>query len=461
MYELYDYQKLAISQLKEKMREHNRVCLCLPTGGGKTIIFSDIANKAVTKGKKVLICVHRNELKQQAERTTTATVVMVEKLNNLIKAKKIDVNEFDLIIIDEVHIGNFRKVLTDYNGYVIGATATPVTTNKLFPLKGLLNDIVVPVSISELINLGRLSTPKTFARVPANIQSLKKVGGEYSEKSQNDVFNNRQVFDGLIDDYKTKLVNKKGIIFCCSISHAEAVYTSFIESGVNAFVIHSKMTSRESVTDFINSKDGVMVNCGVLTTGFDCPDIEFVMINRATTSVALWLQMIGRAARTTETKKTFEIYDYGMNIHSLGFWEHSRDWHKIFFSDKKKKAEGVPPIKICPKCGYVNNSTAVKCGGCGYEFEGQIKENVKTNLIEMVYSHSLNRYIYDLTIDEFLIVAQKKGYKQQFIERVIYHVHGTRALNLFFDKKNYKQGYRYRRIELFKTEKPVLNFKIK
>ena len=53
-----------------------------------------------------------------------------------------------------------------------------------------------------------------------------------------------------------------------------------------------------------------MVNCGILTTGFDCPDIEFVMINRATTSVALWLQMIGRAARTTETKKTFEIYDY-------------------------------------------------------------------------------------------------------------------------------------------------------
>ena len=178
MYNLYDYQKLAISQLKEKMRDHKRICLCLPTGGGKTIIFSDIANKAVDKGKKVLICVHRNELKQQAERTTTATVVMVEKLNNLIKAKKIDVNKFDLIIIDEVHIGNFRKVLTDYNGYVIGATATPVTTNKLFPLKELLNDIVVPVSISELINLGRLSTPKTFARVPANIQSLKKVGGE-------------------------------------------------------------------------------------------------------------------------------------------------------------------------------------------------------------------------------------------------------------------------------------------
>jgi superfamily II DNA or RNA helicase len=461
MYELYDYQKLAISQLREKMRDHKRICLCLPTGGGKTIIFSEIANKAIEKGSKVLICVHRNELKKQAERTTNATVVMVEKLNNLIKASKININDFNLIVIDEVHIGNFRKVLENYNGYVIGATATPVTTNKLFPLKDLLNDIVVPIDINSLINMGRLAKPKTFARIPDNFKELKKVGGEYSEKSQNAVFNNRQVFDGLIEDYNTKLVNKKGIIFCCSISHSIAVYNSFIENNINAFIIHSKMDSRESVDNFIESKDGIMINCGILTTGFDCPDIEFVMINRATTSLALWLQMIGRASRTTETKKTFEIYDYGMNIHSLGFWEHDRDWNKIFFSDKKKKDTGVSPIKICPNCNAVNNMRATICEYCKYEFEAQKKINIETELIEMVYNHSLNRHIYDLTLDEFLIVANKKQYKQQFIERVIYHVHGIKKLDLFFDKKGYKAGYRLRRIELFKTETPVSNFKIK
>jgi len=155
MYQLYDYQLDAVNQLRESMRDHKRVCLCLPTGGGKTIIFSDIANKAVSKGKRVLVCVHRTELKNQAERTTNATVVMVEKLNNLIKANKININDYDLIIIDEVHIGNFRKVLDNYDGYVIGATATPVTINKLYPLKNLLNDIVVPTDISTLINLGR------------------------------------------------------------------------------------------------------------------------------------------------------------------------------------------------------------------------------------------------------------------------------------------------------------------
>ena len=462
MYQLYDYQLLAVNQLREKMREHKRVCLCLPTGGGKTIIFSDIANKAIEKGKRVLVCVHRNELKEQAQRTTNATVVMVETLNNQIKSNKIDINQFDIIIIDEVHIGNFRKVLETYEGYVIGATATPVTTNKLHPISGLLNDIVIPVTIGELINLGRLSKPKTFARVPDNFKALKKVGGEYSEKSLNEVFNNRQVFNGLITDYKERLLNKKGIIFCCSIAHAEAVYNSLINEGVNAYLVHSKMKERDTpVNNFKASKDGIMVNCGILTTGFDEPTIEFVMINRATTSLALWLQMIGRASRTIDNvKDSFEIYDYGMNVHSLGFWQEERDWNKIFFNVKTKKSEGVAPIKICPKCNAVNNSRATKCEVCDTEFEEQIKKEIETKLIEMAYQKTNGKYLYDLSLPEFMLVAEKRKYKQQFTERVIYHVHGIGQLTEFWNVKNYKEGYRHRRLDIFRSEIPTKNFKI-
>ena len=464
MYQLYDYQELAVNQLREKMRTYKRVCLCLPTGGGKTIIFSHIANAALSKNKRVLIVVHRTELKSQAEKTSTATVVMVEKLNNLIKKGTIKVNDFDLIIVDEVHIGNFRKVLEGYEGYVIGATATPVTTNKLYPLKNLLESIVVPVSINALINLGRLSNPKTFARIPKKFNELKKVGGEYSEKTQNDVFNNREVFDGILEDYNAKLRDKKGIVFCCSISHAVACYDSLKNEGVNVFIVHSKMNDKDrnaSVENFGLSSNGVMVNCGILTTGYDEPTINFVMINRATTSLALWLQMIGRASRTISgIKDSFEIYDYGMNVHSLGFWQEERDWNKIFFAVKKKKAEGVAPIKICPKCNAVNVSRAVKCEVCEHEFEAQIKENKITELKELVYQNTKGRHLYDLTLDEFMIVAQKKGYKQQFVERVIYHVFGVNQLNTFFESKGYKGGYTHRRLDLFRSEVPTKNFKI-
>lgn len=463
MYNLYDYQILAINQLREKMREHKRVCLCLPTGGGKTIIFSDIANKAIDKGKRVMVCVHRSELKEQAEKTSKATVEMVETLNNKIKKRLININDFDLIIIDEVHIGNFRKVLDNYNGYVIGATATPVTIKRDYPLFKLLNDIVIPVSINSLIDLGRLSNPKTFARVPENFKSLKKIGGEYSEKSLNEVFNNRQVFSGLLSDYKERLINKKGIIFCCSILHAESVYNSLINEGVNAYIVHSKMKERDTaVSNFKASNNSVMVNCGILTTGFDDPTIEFVMINRATTSLALWLQMIGRASRTIDgIKNSFEIYDYGMNVHNLGFWQDDRNWHDIFFNIKKKKNEGIVPVKICPNCNAVNNSRATYCEVCEHEFEEQIKKEIETKLEELTFKRCLNKYIYDISVSEFLNVAKIKQYKIQFIERILYHVHGINQLNEFWNSKNYKQGYRNRRLDIFTKEAKPLNFKIK
>lgn len=462
MYQLYDYQISSVNQLREKMRDYKRVCLCLPTGGGKTIIFSDIANKAISKGKKVMVCVHRNELKEQAEKTSNATVVMVETLNNKIKKGLININEFDLIIIDEVHIGNFRKVLETYEGYVIGSTATPVTMNKLYPLCNLLEAIVIPTNILELIDLKRLSNPKTFARIPDNFKQLKKVGGEYSEKSMNDVFNNRQVFNGLIEDYKTKLTNKKGIIFCCSISHCEAVYASLLQEGVNAYMVHSKLKERDSiVNDYKASQNGVMVNCGILTTGFDEPTIEFVMINRATTSLALWLQMIGRASRTTETKNTFEIYDYGMNVHNLGFWEENRNWNDIFFNIKKKKSEGLPPVKICKSCNAVNVSSAKICCECGIEFEQQVKKEIETKLEELIFKRCLNKYLYDLSINDFMQVAKTKKYKLQYIERILYHIHGLESLNNFWNNKNYKEAYRYRRLQIYRTENKPLNFKIK
>lgn len=443
------------------MRYSKRVCLCLPTGGGKTIIFSHIANEATKRSKKVLVCVHRNELKEQAERTTNATVVMVETLNNKIKAGEINVNDYDLIIIDEAHIGNFRKVLDNYNGYVIGATATPVTTNKDYPLHLLLQEIVIPISINELINLGRLAKPRTFARVPEKLNELKKIGGEYTEKSLNNVFDNRQVFNGILEDYKNNCIGKKGIVFCCSIPHTISVYNQFLEIGANVFMVHSKMKERaEPVEKYKNSKDGIIINCGILTTGFDCPDIDFVMINRATTSDALWLQMIGRGSRTTKTKHFFNIYDYGMNVKNLGFWQQEREWNNIFFNIKDKKNIGVPPVKTCKSCNAVVNTSAKICEYCGAEFEEQIKKEYETKLIELTYERLNGKYINSLTIEELILVAERKKWKQQFVERIIYHNLGIDKLNDFWNNKNYKHGYRIRRLDLFKSETPTKNFKV-
>jgi superfamily II DNA or RNA helicase len=462
--ELRDYQLKAVEQVKEKLIQgKKRICLCLPTGAGKTVIFSSIANQSINKGKKVLIAVHRKELKKQAESKTSADVYMVETLNNLIKSDAIDINNYDLLIIDEVHIGNFRKVIEKYNGYIIGCTATPISSKKDFPLKQLLEDIVNPVSIPELIESNRLSKPRTFARVPNNMNLLKKVGSDYSEKSQNLVFNSLVVYTGLVEDYLKNCNNKKTIVFCCSISHSINVYNAFIDSNVNAFLVHSKLKENERddiIKEFSESTNGVMVNCGILTTGYDEPTIEVVMINRATASVPLWLQMVGRGSRITETKKEFFIYDYGENYKRLGMWEDYRDWFNIFFDDKKSK-KGIAPTKDCPKCGYINFARAVECENCNYVFQSTKKEVEKTELQEILVNNAIGKKLYTLTLNEIFALAEKKKWKLMYVERLIYHIFGKAQLNDFFDKSNRKPYYRELRFNKYSNEVPPFNYIIK
>lgn len=463
---LRDYQLKSVEQLKQKfINGKKRVCLCLPTGSGKTKIFVSIANSAIEKGKKVMICVHRKELKKQAENQTSATVEMVETLNNKIKRGEIDINSFDLIILDEIHVGNFRKILETFTGFVIGCTATPISAHKDFPLKKLLEDIVCPISIAELIENNRLAKPQTFARVPSGLASLKKVGGEYSEKSQNLVFNSLVVYHGLVDDYIQNCNGKKALVFCCSIDHATNVYNAFIDKGLNAFIVHSKFKDEfrdAAIKNFSESTDGIMINCSILTTGFDEPSIEVVMINRATTSVSLWLQMIGRGSRTMPHKNTFQIFDYGENYKRLGMWEDDRDWNKIFFSDKKKK-EGAMPTKMCPSCGYINKVMSVNCENekCDYIFESTKKEIAKSELQEITSKGAIGKKLYSLSKSEILALAIKKSWKIMYVERLIYHLFGHQELIKFFDEANRKPYYRELRFNTYSKDLPLFNYIIK
>src|SRR5690625_5481532 len=84
---------------------------------------------------------------------------------------------------------------------------------------------------------------------------------------------------------------------------------------------------RKEVLDWFDcTDDAALCNCSVLTTGFDQPDIETIILYRATTSLPLFLQMCGRGSRIHPGKKHFNILDFGENINRLGFWEEPRTW---------------------------------------------------------------------------------------------------------------------------------------
>jgi superfamily II DNA or RNA helicase len=444
-----------------------RVILCLPTGAGKTVIFSDIAAKAAAKGKRVAILTHRRELLSQAGRLNSCDVLMVETLNNAIK-KGLDLSQYDLLVVDEAHIGNFRKVLEGFNGFVIGATATPVSNP---PLKDQYNAIVCPVGIEQLISDKWLATPHTYAMHPVDTSKLQTARGEYTEASLDDAFNKPKVYEGVVQEFVKKWAQSKAIVFCVNISATINTALEFkkqLGEG-RVYAVHSKLSAIERadlIEDFIVSKYGILVNCGIATTGFDCPDIEVVVINRATKSVALWLQMVGRASRRTETKTAFTILDFGENVTRLGFWQEPRDWANLFLNPKKK-GEGVAPVKDCPACGFVAYASARVCANCGEEFAPNPKTEaeVLAELKEMQYKalgKLEGRKIYDIaqnSADLFELQRVKK-YKQAFIERVLYFANYT-ELKRFWSSKGYVSQYTDRREREFAQGHPVANFTVK
>ena len=466
---LRDYQVDSVAQVGAAFASgYKRVILCLPTGAGKTVIFSDIAAKAAAKGKRVAILTHRRELLSQAGKLNSCDILMVETLNNQIK-RGLDLSQYDLLVIDEAHIGNFRKVLQGFDGFVIGATATPISNP---PLKDSYNDIVCPVGIESLIGQGWLATPHTYAMHPVDTSKLATARGEYTEQSLDDAFNRPKVYEGVVHEFCQKWSDKKAIVFCVNISATINTAEAFAKElgAARVYAVHSKQSPQERtalIDQFTASKDGILVNCGIATTGFDCPDIEVVVVNRATKSVALWLQMVGRASRTAPNKCAFTILDFGENVTRLGFWQEPRDWANLF-EHPKKKGEGVAPVKDCPACGFVAYASARICANCGAEFapnpktEAEVIAELKLMQYQQNRGKLEGRKIYDIaqnSADLFELQRVKK-YKQAFIERVLYFANYT-ELQRFWRSKGYTEGYQWRKERDFAEGAPVANFTVK
>ena len=465
---LRDYQIDSVAQVGAAFREGSkRVILCLPTGAGKTVIFSDIAAKAATKGKRVGIVTHRRELLSQAGRLNSCDILMVETLNNRIK-KGLDLGKYDLLVIDEAHIGNFRKVLEGFKGFVIGATATPLSNP---PLKDQYNAIVCPIGIEQLIAQGWLATPQTYAMHPVDTSTLQTARGEFTEASLDDAFNRPKVYEGVVKEFCSKWRDKKAIVFCVNISATDNTADEFSKQlgADRIFAVHSGQDPKirpAIIQAFMESTNGILVNCGIATTGFDCPDIEVVVVNRATKSVALWLQMVGRASRTTPSKSAFTILDFGENVTRLGFWQEPRDW-AFLFNNPKKKGECVAPVKDCAACGFVAYASARVCANCGAEFpKPKPTEDEVLAALKLMQYKQLGKFdgrkLYDIaqnSADLFELQKVKK-YKQAFIERVLYFANYT-ELQRFWRAKGYTDGYRWRKEKTFAEGSPVANFTVK
>ncbi|MHB8260664.1 MAG: DEAD/DEAH box helicase [Bacteroidia bacterium] len=360
---LYPYQQVAVDAIYAKLAElppHSNLLFQLPTGGGKTIIFSEIAKKYIQHfNKKVLILTHRVELSQQTSDVLSsinipnkiinssikvldrsahyqAYTALIETLNNRLHDEDnlAFLQDIGLVIVDEAHNNSFRKVFKHFDEVtILGVTATPLSSNKKLPLMDTYKALIVGETIPTLIESGHLCEGVTFT-YDVNLSGL-KVGytGEFTTASLELLYSNAIMQNKLVEAYEEAALGTKTLIFNSGIISSRLVCEAFKRKNYPVRHLDSTYSDKEryEILDwFHNTKDAILTSVSILTHGFDEPDIGTIMLNRATKSLTLYHQMIGRGSRITPVKKQFKIIDLGNNARRFGLWQMPIDWNHVF-----------------------------------------------------------------------------------------------------------------------------------
>ena len=360
---LYAYQHTAIEEILKRIKEHPtnyNLLYQLPTGGGKTVIFSEIARRYIQiTGKKVLILTHRIELCGQTHTMLNefgvknkvinsavkelpvpndymCFVAMVETLNNRLRDKILDIDDVGLMIVDEAHYNSFGKLFKFYDkGVVLGVTATPLSSNINLPMKDNYDELIIGESISSLIEMGFLSRATTYS-YHVGLTSLKVgINGDYTVSSSERLYNNHVMQDKLLSAYQEHSLGKKTLIFNNGIDTSKHVYATFRQAGFDIRHLdntHNPRERRDILQWFREKPNAILTSVSILTTGFDEPTVESIILNRATKSLTLYFQMIGRGSRVLPNKKEFSVIDIGNNLSRFGLWEAEVNWMNIFRS---------------------------------------------------------------------------------------------------------------------------------
>lgn len=458
---LRTYQKDAIDCAYQYLREHkDNPLIVLPTGSGKTPVLATICSDAVKKWQgRVLVIAHVKELLEQAadklmticpdidfgiysaglKRRDTQNDVVIGGIQSIYK-KACDLGAFDLIIVDEAHLippgtegeGMYRKFLKDAftinpKVRVIGLTATPfrMKSGVICGPDNILNSVCYEIGVKELIVAGFLCPLiSKGSKQKVDVSELHVRAGEFIAAETDALMNTEKLVKAACKEIveQTYEDRKSILIFCTSIAHAERVYielkfTQIVR--VERIFGDTPVKERDKILKAFKSGEiKYLVNVSVLTTGFDAPNIDCVVLLRPTLSPGLFYQMCGRAFRMHPGKKDALILDFGGNVQRHGCIDQIRVAED--FGPKKK---GVAPTKECPECNAFVAMGYTVCPYCKFKFPTPEKNEHNANAsTDSVISGETS--IEEFEVNEFACsVHAKRGADESAPKtmRVVYH----------------------------------------
>jgi len=338
------YQTGAIQAVKDERKKGiNRTLLVLATGLGKTTIFSEFTRQRATRGQRVLILAHRDELIEQAVRRLKdqcgiiAGVEMGQQKHmgqQVIVASVATVGRSgsdrpagwrpDIIITDEAHHASSKTYMNVYrrfgvfegNCFHLGVTATDYRLDNK-PLSGtekaVFESVAYRYGIVEGIRDGFLCDVRCqIIESGFSLKGVRSTAGDYNQKQLAEVMDTSSMNAQSLDIWESRAKDRRTIVFCSSVLHAQHMAAIWNERGYRAGVVHGEthpQERRETLRQFGTGELQVVCNMGVLTEGFDAPGIDCVYLLRPTQSWSLFVQMVGRGLRIAPGKKDCLVLD--------------------------------------------------------------------------------------------------------------------------------------------------------
>jgi DNA repair protein RadD len=424
---LRDYQEQGVYSLFDYFaHKGGHPIVAMPTGTGKSVVIAEFIRRAYTEypGTRIMMLTHVKELIEQNLKhllkvwpTAPAGVYSAGLKKRQSHApitlagiasvyKKADLfGRVDLVLIDECHLVN-NQDSTRYQQFldalrlvnpklkVIGLSATPyrLKHGMLTDPGGLFTDVCFDLTSREGFNwmvaqgwISPLVPKKTKTDLTEIVRNVRMQGGEYVLDELQQALDVDAITHAAIKEAISFASDRNHwLVFATGIQHAEHVAGALVDLGITATAIHSQLSNAERddrIAGFKSGRFQVAVNNNVLTTGFDFPEIDCIVMLRPTASPGLWVQMLGRGTRPSPGKKNCLVLDFAGNTARLGPIN-----DPVIPKQRKKGPPGIAPVRLCDACGCYSHASARFCENpdCGIEFPRSVKITATASTEELI-----------------------------------------------------------------------------
>lgn len=444
---LWPHQEQAITMLRRSISTgHKRPLLQIATGGGKTTIAAAIFRTAREKNPnvKLMFVVDTISLIDQTVKAfydeglygigviqadhqmqDWSKPIQVASVQTL---QRRTMYEADIIIVDEAHRQNdwLFKIMgsEEYQTKLfIGLSATPWSRG----LGHHYDDLIIPITMKELIEQGHLCSYRVFASGHPDLKGVRVERGDYVPGQLSNVMQGAKLVADIVTTWKELGQGRKTFVFCVDRAHAKKVQQRFEEAGVRCGYIDA-FTSRQERSEIrrqlAEGEIEVVANVACLTTGVDWP-IGCIVLARPTKSEMLFVQMVGRGLRAKPDGSDCIILDHADNSLRLGFPTdiHHPELCKLTGKEKAKQPKKEDLPSECGKCHFLKPPKTHECPACGFKPErvSRIRER-DGNLKEV--SHDEMRRLWD---ERASFYGQLRGYALKHGKQEGWAAHKYRA----------------------------------